>query len=445
MSRPRKSVPSYRLHRQSGQAVVTLPDGFGGRRDVLLGPHATPESRQEYLRVLAEWEANGRRLPPRGAEVCAPDLTVNELAAAYWKHAAAYYRFDGRKGIESNLRDALRILKALYGHTVAAVFGPLALKACRAEMVKKGWSRTYINAQVDRVRRMFRWAAEEELLPVTVYQALRAVESLRHGRTEARETPKVRPVAPEDIEVTLPFLPRMVRAMVGFQRLTGCRPDEVCRVRPLDLDMSNPACWVYRPGSDQGQYGQHKTAHHGHERLVLIGPRAQEVLRPYLGTKVDAYCFSPAESERRRSEARRDTRRTPLTPSQSARRPKASRRRAPREHYDETSYRNAVYRACDRAFPLSEHLAPRLLDNSRRESRAAWWARLTPEEKGQVRAWRREHRWHPNQLRHSRATELRPYGLDVVKTVLGHARVETTQVYAEKDLAAAQRIVADIG
>jgi integrase len=418
---------------------------LGGRRDVLLGKHDTPESRQEYLRVLAEWDAAGRRLPTRRAETSAPDLTVNELSLAYWKHAEVYYRFDGRKGTESNLRDAVRILKALYGHTVAAEFGPLALKACRAEMVKKGWCRNYVNAQVDRLRRMFRWAAEEELLLVTVYQALRAVESLRRGRTEARETAKIRPLPPEQVEATLPFLPPMVRAMVGFQRLTGCRPDEVCRVRPLDLEMGNPGCWVYRPGSDQGQQGQHKTAHHGHERLVLIGPRAQEVLRPYLGTKLDAYCFSPAESERRRSEARRDARQTPMTPSQGSRRPKARRKRAPRDHYDETSYRNAVYRGCDRAFPLPEHLAPRLMENGNRERRAAWWARLMAEEKDEVRAWRKQHRWHPNRLRHSRATELRLHGLDLTKTVLGHTKVATTQIYAEKDLAAAMELVSKIG
>src|SRR5262249_36066227 len=153
-------------------------------------------------------------------------------------------------------------------------------------------------------------------------------------------------------------------------------PDEVCRVRPLDIDTGNPACWAYRPGSDQGEHGRHKTAHHGHERLVLIGPKAQEELRPYLGTKLDAYCFSPAESERRRSTARREARQSPLTPSQRDRRPKARRKRAPRDHYDETSYRNAVYRACDRAFPLPEHLAPRQLENGRREGRAAGWARL---------------------------------------------------------------------
>ncbi len=80
MRRPRNSVPSYRLHRQSGQAVVTLPDGLGGRRDVLLGKFGTAESRQEYARVISEWEATGRRLPPPSAEGSAPSLSVNELA-----------------------------------------------------------------------------------------------------------------------------------------------------------------------------------------------------------------------------------------------------------------------------------------------------------------------------------------------------------------------------
>jgi hypothetical protein len=33
-------------------------------------------------------------------------------------------------------------------------FGPKALKAVRQEMVKKGWSRGYVNHQVNRIRRM---------------------------------------------------------------------------------------------------------------------------------------------------------------------------------------------------------------------------------------------------------------------------------------------------
>ena len=50
------AVPSYRLHKQSGQALVTL-----NGRDVLLGKHDSPDSRQEYNRVIAEWLANGRQ------------------------------------------------------------------------------------------------------------------------------------------------------------------------------------------------------------------------------------------------------------------------------------------------------------------------------------------------------------------------------------------------
>src|SRR6516165_1639474 len=77
-------VPSYRRHKQSGQAVVTLPDGFGGRRDVLLGKYGTSASRKEYTRVISEWEAAGKRLPSKSAEGSAPNLSINELVLAYW-------------------------------------------------------------------------------------------------------------------------------------------------------------------------------------------------------------------------------------------------------------------------------------------------------------------------------------------------------------------------
>jgi integrase len=315
-------------------------------------------------------------------------------------------------------------------------------------MVKKGWSRTYVNAQVDRARRMFRWAAGEELVPGSVYENLRAVTALRAGKTEARETEMVRPVSKDRIGATLPHLPPVVRAMVQFQLLTSCRPDEVCRLRPLDLDTRHPACWVYRPGSDRGAHGQHKIAHHGHDHIVLVGPQAQEVLRPFLGTRLEAYCFSPAEGEAARGAERRQSRKTPLYPSH-LKRLAAKRKRAPRrppgERYDTRSYRRAVERACDKAFPLPQHLARGRRADGQVEGRDAWWARLTGVERQEVRAWWRQHRWHPNQLRHTRATELRRYGLDVAKTILGHTKVETTQVYAEKDMAAAMELVARIG
>jgi len=56
MSR-RKSVPTYRRHKKSGQAIVTLPDGFGNRKDFYLGPYGSAKGRREYSRLIEEWES----------------------------------------------------------------------------------------------------------------------------------------------------------------------------------------------------------------------------------------------------------------------------------------------------------------------------------------------------------------------------------------------------
>jgi hypothetical protein len=75
-------TPSYRLHRPTGQAVVTLSG-----RDFYLGKYGTSESRAEYDRLTAEWLANGRALGAAGAA----DLTVNELIVRYWQHVVGDY------------------------------------------------------------------------------------------------------------------------------------------------------------------------------------------------------------------------------------------------------------------------------------------------------------------------------------------------------------------
>ena len=60
----RARVPTYRQRAGYAHALVTLTDSATGkRRDYWLGPHGSPESREAYHRVLAEWEANGRRFP----------------------------------------------------------------------------------------------------------------------------------------------------------------------------------------------------------------------------------------------------------------------------------------------------------------------------------------------------------------------------------------------
>src|SRR5262249_9698536 len=154
--------------------------------------------------------------------------------------ARDYYGWlkEPKRGDKVSVRDALRVVRKLYGHTLAREFGPLALKACRARMVRKDWARTYVNSQVDRIRRTFPWAVEEELLPGSVYDNLAKVASLRKGKCKARESERVRPVSDEVVDATLPFLQPMLRAMAELQRLTGMRPGEVCRLRGMDLEVS---------------------------------------------------------------------------------------------------------------------------------------------------------------------------------------------------------------
>src|SRR5258708_2420786 len=96
----RPKIPSYRLHRATGQAVVVLD-----RRSYYLGKYDTPQSRAEYARVVAEWLANRRQhrpanssppAPPSSHAHACPDLTVTELCVAYWKHVETYYVKHGR-------------------------------------------------------------------------------------------------------------------------------------------------------------------------------------------------------------------------------------------------------------------------------------------------------------------------------------------------------------
>src|SRR5262249_52663247 len=184
-------------------------------------------------------------------------------------------------GETDNDRDALRPVKALYGHSIAREFGPLALRAVRDAMVKAGLSRGVVNARVSRVRRVFKWAASFELVPATVYEALRTVAGLQKGRSEAREGEGVAPVAEEHVTATLPFLPAPVRAMVELQLRTGMRVGEVMVMRAIDLNMSG-LVWTYRPAS-------HKNKHRGRDRVIYLGPQAQAVVKPFLTTNLEAY------------------------------------------------------------------------------------------------------------------------------------------------------------
>jgi hypothetical protein len=74
------------------------------------------------------------------------------------------------------------------------VFSPFKLKAVRRTLIDAEVSRGVINQRVGRMKRLFKRAVAEELVPESVHRALLAVEGLKVGGSEARETDRIEPV-----------------------------------------------------------------------------------------------------------------------------------------------------------------------------------------------------------------------------------------------------------
>jgi integrase len=344
----RKTTPKFCHHGAKNLGYVTLNshEHYLGHWPASRGKKPPPDVQAAYDELIAKWLFHGRQLPDER-----PLLTVNDVVLAHVKWAETHY-FPRRQKDDQNrfIRYAVAVVRESFGKTPVIEFGPKKLKAVRQAMVELDWCRNTVNAQIDRVKRMFKWAVAEEMIPGEVYHALRTVEGLRRGTPGVRETEPIKPVSTEIIETILPFLQPVMGAMVRVQLLTGMRPGELCQLRANDIDTTDPSSvWLFRPK-------QHKTQHHGRDRVVSIGPQAQEILRPYIEAG-EEYVFSPQAAELVRNGERRANRKSPMTPSQAARRPKENPKRPKRKRYDETSYRNAIYRACDRAFPPQGALA----------------------------------------------------------------------------------------
>ena len=324
-------------------------------------------------------------------------ISVAVLADRFRSHAASYYvKPDGTATTEQdNFDRAMGPLLDLYADIPVAAFGPRHLRPVRQKMLDTGWSRSWINAQVARVRQIFKWGTSHELVPSDVYPALQAVPGLKRGRTEAPERGRVTPVPEAHLEAARGHISPTVRDMIDVQLLTGCRPDELCRMRAVDIDRSGNV-WEYRPAG-------HKGSHHGHERVIFIGPAAQGIIQRRLNRRPGSPLFSPreahAEARRRGSHCQRRVNQRP-TPRKSD--------RVIADHYTTASYRRAIHRASDKAG------VPR---------------------------------WSPNRLRHNAASRLRAeHGIDVAQTVLGHRLGSgITEVYAEANVAKAKDVIGKVG
>jgi integrase len=375
-------LPTYTLHKATGQARIK----FKGKC-IYLGKFGSPESHQRYAEFIAQLP-RPEESPIVIEALPGARLLVGEVTLRYFKHAQRYYVRGGvPTGEHVTIRSSLKPLTKRFGELPAAEFGPKKLKIVREDMINLGWSRRYVNKAVCIIRRCFTWAASEELVPGEVAMALKSVQGLQKDRTAAREKEPIGPVSDEEVDAVLPHVSPVVADVVRTMRLTGMRPGEVLVMKAEEIDRSDPSCWVYRPG-------HHKTAHKGAHRAVFLGAKAQEIILPRILKAEPRSALFPIS----------------------------------RAHL-----RTAVARGCRRAFPhptLSK-LCP---------------VSLTAAQTRELKTWNKAHSWHPNQLRHTVATEVRArYGLEAAQVLLGHTRADVTQTYAERDMRQAADIARKIG
>jgi hypothetical protein len=192
--------PKYCLHKGTKQATVSL---FGRR--IYLGPYGSRRSHEAYQQALRQWheakDAQATSNPEskdkgdladvpsitaatlRAERLTGSPITINELALVFRRHARSYYRKNGKITREATLiDDVIRILWKHHAGDFLEDFGPVSLDALRERMIDDlDWSRKHINKQVGRLIRMFKWAAEKELVDASVPLALKSLAGLKKG------------------------------------------------------------------------------------------------------------------------------------------------------------------------------------------------------------------------------------------------------------------------
>lgn len=200
--------PGYCLHKPTGKAYVNL-----GGKVHYLGVYGSDESKEQYNRLKAEWLVN--RHVGAFSPVGSSGPTMAEVVLAFLGHAESYYTL---RSVYLNLERACQPIDELYAGLKAKDFGVVQFRACREWWLRDpNRSRGYVNEHSGRLLRILKWAVGQGMIPSSVYETCKCVESLKTGRTTAPETKKVTCVAQSLVDATLPFMTTVLADMVCFQ------------------------------------------------------------------------------------------------------------------------------------------------------------------------------------------------------------------------------------
>jgi hypothetical protein len=139
---------------------------------VLTIPKPPKQVQDRYDNIIRKFLDYGRKLPSLEANNSV--VSVNQIAAQFLRWAATQYDDPQKRELDA-FKVVIRILRETCGLEPAANFSPKKLKLVREKMIGLKWCRNVINRRVQRVKMIFGWGTEEELVPPSVYHGLLAI------------------------------------------------------------------------------------------------------------------------------------------------------------------------------------------------------------------------------------------------------------------------------
>jgi integrase len=415
-------IPELRRFAPRNRAYVFID----GKRQYL-GPWGSDQAEAAYRSFIrerfgVEVEPPAITLPfqPAPQRQCVVVERVEHLALAYELYARAYYVKGGScTQAAFNVARVRRLLAAhrLDRERILDVNGQWLERFKARICTGYTLARPTVNEYLRIVIRMFIWGLAQGFVDPRVPPQLAAVPKVRKGRPPAyglrplREHRKRGGIPRDFIRRVRPFCPLTLRIMLNVQLATGMRPSELCHIRPMHLKPTRePRAMLYHVPPEANKTSHVEGAGGAGDRVVPIGPRSLRLLRAIWPDDPREYFFSPKREHARRMLARRQDRRTVMYPSHAPELRLTRKRRGGvraitlGEHYTRDSYRRALTRACEaaRASEIQSGVDPAAA----------------------------VHTFGPYELRHMRACDIATReDLHVAKAVLGHASVQTTQLY----------------
>lgn len=388
-------MPKLQFHKASKRYFVW--DGKA-KKNFYLGRNER-EAKIKYHEMMLDWEYNGNYLvEPLDPETPGGNVYyVAELVEKYSNDRKRYFKNNIKSWDTGHM--AMDYLLDNCGHLLVTQFTMKELRYIRDQMMKptkrnRLLCRNTINRLMREIALFWRWCASMEFVEIDMYHKCQSLQPLRRGHCDVPESEPVQPVELEHVRAVQANTNDSVAALIELQLLTGARPGELVGLKADDINKDVDP-WEVR-------LARHKNAHRGKSRVLYLGPQAQAVLKPFfLKRKPGEYLFSPKDFlEKKREEAT-----TPRRPDQIPDLPMTDRKVG--NCYSVNTYRKAIQYACDHAgIP----------------------------------------KWHPHQLRHTAATELRKqYGVEVARAVLGHSNLSATEIYAEVDATIAAKVAKERG